>query len=564
MTLANNTQALPASIIAAIYGRTSHETDDAFSVLSQIEAGLLYAQRHSFTLPESYIFREDFTGKVLDRPEYNKIRELVRSRKIQMLIVYATDRFARKVGVGDMLLDELMQYGVQLHIVVWDSYVRDVPEDRLRFNFEMTYSDFERGKIVERTTRGKIKKLQEGYIIGCTRAPYGYELIGTRKHAQLAIVEEQAEIVREIFKMYAYEHLGPVLIARKLMLRGIPSPGDLRAQDWGPGSAEKMRYTPGWSLNGVYEILYREAYTGRYAMTVHNTTVYVNIPCIIDEELWVATQERLKEGRLISRRNTTHFYLIARRLRCAKCNKAAVVHKQYYKCGSRMNKLRQPHCGAPYFRIDQVDRQAWEFTKELLLNPTRLFLAWKEDQERRQQGNAVIYDDMARIERKIEENKGALARMLDRLDVLSNDERDADERAYYEQKRDMIKQILFDLREEYKILQAKVAPAGIPERIIRSLAEMGDDYRELLERDDLDFDFQRGLIDDLDIRGFVGVEQESGRKYADFIYCGKMKRKYLDGEADTGSGDQSKAQVQQALGEILEHQDLFAKPQRPS
>jgi DNA invertase Pin-like site-specific DNA recombinase len=53
----------------------------------------------------------------------------------------------------------------------WDRYVRDVPEDRLRFNFEMTFSDFARSKIVERTTRGKIKKLQEGYVIGCTRAP---------------------------------------------------------------------------------------------------------------------------------------------------------------------------------------------------------------------------------------------------------------------------------------------------------------------------------------------------------------------------------------------------------
>src|SRR5215211_7215208 len=47
--------------------------------------------------------------------------------------------------------------------------------------------------------------------------------------------------------------------------------------------------------------------------------------------------------------------------------------------GSRTNKTQKPHCGGPYFRIDRVDRQGWEFTKELLLNPARLFEAWRED-----------------------------------------------------------------------------------------------------------------------------------------------------------------------------------------
>jgi hypothetical protein len=299
-------------------------------------------------------------------------------------------------------------------------------------------------------------------------------------------------------------------------------------------------------------------------MTVHDTTVYVDIPYIVDEVLWQATQERLKEGRYMSRRNTAHYYFMARRLRCAKCNKAVVVHTHYYKCGSRMNKSRPPHCGAPYFRIDRVDREGWEFTKELLLNPARLFQAWKEDQERRQQDNGVILDDIARIERKIEQNRGILARVLDRLDLISSDAKDDDERAYYEQKRDTIKQMLFELREEYERLQTKVAPAGVPEATIRSLAEMGDDYRELLERDDLDFDFQRGLIDDLDIRGIVGVEQESRRKYADFIYCGKTKRKYLDDDTDTGNSDERSLRAAQgyglnsnSLGSVLSSQNLF-------
>ena len=106
-------------MIAAVYGRTSKETDDAYSVSSQLDAGLSYATTNTLTVPTEYQFREDFTGRLLDRPELAKIRTLIRERKIQALIIYATDRLARRTGVGEILLDEIMEYGAQLHIIQW-------------------------------------------------------------------------------------------------------------------------------------------------------------------------------------------------------------------------------------------------------------------------------------------------------------------------------------------------------------------------------------------------------------------------------------------------------------
>src|SRR5262245_22082046 len=143
--------------IAASYQRTSKEKDDAFSIISQINENRTYAKERTISLPKHYEFSEEFTGKVIDRPELNKVRQLIRSGLVNVLIVYATDRFARKVGVGDFLLDELFEYGVELHIVAWGGSVRDTPEDRVRFNFEMTFSDYERRKIIERTTRGRLQ-----------------------------------------------------------------------------------------------------------------------------------------------------------------------------------------------------------------------------------------------------------------------------------------------------------------------------------------------------------------------------------------------------------------------
>jgi site-specific DNA recombinase len=182
-------------MIAAVYGRTSKETDDGFSVASQIDAGLSYADSGSFLVPDAYQFREEHTGRVTERPEYNKIRVLIRERKIQALIVYAVDRFARRVSVGEILLDELLENGVQLHVVQWGTYLKNTPEDRLRFNFETTFSGFEREKFIERASRGKRKKASLGYIVGNNRPPYGLTFNITKTNF---VHSAEGPIVRDI------------------------------------------------------------------------------------------------------------------------------------------------------------------------------------------------------------------------------------------------------------------------------------------------------------------------------------------------------------------------------
>src|SRR3954465_729546 len=117
----------------------------------------------------------------LDRPKLTELRALIRDKQISDVVVYATDRLARKVGVADRLLDEFMENNVKLWIVQWGSYVKNTPEDRLRFNFESTFSDFERRKIIERTTRGKRDKLSSGLYIGTGRPPFGYRKEGKKK-----------------------------------------------------------------------------------------------------------------------------------------------------------------------------------------------------------------------------------------------------------------------------------------------------------------------------------------------------------------------------------------------
>src|SRR6266542_3227294 len=79
---------------------------------------------------------------------------------IDILAVYDVSRFARKIGVADILLDEVFECGVQLYLVSWDSVVRDTIRDRKVFYDESIYADIDRRKILERTTDGKREKFK--------------------------------------------------------------------------------------------------------------------------------------------------------------------------------------------------------------------------------------------------------------------------------------------------------------------------------------------------------------------------------------------------------------------
>src|SRR2546421_639951 len=105
--------------IGAAYARTSQEKDDAFSIGSQLKAIQAFAREQEIQIPETYELREEFTGKALDRPKLTELRALIKAKQISVVIVYATDRLARKVGVADLLLDEFMESGVKLWIVSW-------------------------------------------------------------------------------------------------------------------------------------------------------------------------------------------------------------------------------------------------------------------------------------------------------------------------------------------------------------------------------------------------------------------------------------------------------------
>lgn len=531
-------------MIAAVYGRTSKETDDAFSVSSQIDAGLTYSKLHDLVIPVAYHFREDYSGRTIDRPELSKIRQLAKEGKIQALIIHSTDRLARRVSVGEIMLDEFFDYGVQLHNVSWGSYVKNTPEDRLRFNFETTFSGFERDKIVERTTRGKQKKASQGFIVGNNHPAYGYKLNSRKDNFELA---EEAPIVREVLLMYGLQHLRTADIVRHLEEQGYASPGIVRYEQlrasfeekYASGRiseedyekkkrfAERERGRGKWSLNSVFRIVSKvDLYAGSFTFTVSGKEYTVSVPAIISEEEAEEVRRMAEVGRkrFARKRITKYDFLMARRISCAMCNYSYQVNYDkkgycYYRCWGTNMKAAKLCTEMPVPR-DKVDDKAKEFIRDLLLNPRRLFAWWQERHAKTVEGQSQLLEDITALQNRIQLTTEKYHRTLDRL----TDNLDADETAYYTHQRDSLKELLTEYREALDLLTAKqVDTADVPEELITDFMAMGAEYRETLETS-TDFTFWRGLVDDLDITGLVGTENE--RRFVDFVVFGKTRKRF--------------------------------------
>jgi site-specific DNA recombinase len=415
--------------IGASYGRTSHEKDDAFSVSSQLKRNREYARPLDIHIPDEYEFAEDFTGKVIDRPELSKVRQLIRSKAISVLIVYATDRLARDASVANYLLEECFRFGVELHIVSWGNPVRDTPEDRLRFDFESVFSAYERRKIVERTGRGKREKLERGQWSCAGKVRYGYRVVGAKRTQHLEIEEAEAEVIRHIFQWLIYDHCGVAEIVRRLDAAGIDTPSVAR-NVWNKRQS--------WGVAAIYGILRDERYVGvfwanqerqvdgKHMRMPKETWDRLDFPelAIVDRQTFEMAQAIVAKGRKrFGRESLRSDHLLARRLTCT-CGYAlgikTTVNKyksrvtketreldyHYYVCPGRVASHHQEgrtQCKLPPLHQDYIDAEVWSRLEALLRNPKQQLETLRAAQLKQVEEHTEAIDHLAAAEQAKEE-----------------------------------------------------------------------------------------------------------------------------------------------------------------
>ena len=110
------------------------------------------------------IFVDSFTGTKIERPEFQKLLNVVQSG--DTIIATKLDRVSRSASQGIALVDDLLSKGVSLHILNM-GIMNNTPTGKLIRNIMFSFAEFERDMIVERTTEGKaIARQKEGFKEG--------------------------------------------------------------------------------------------------------------------------------------------------------------------------------------------------------------------------------------------------------------------------------------------------------------------------------------------------------------------------------------------------------------
>ena len=180
---------------AAVYARVSTEEQakHGYSLDEQIDA--CSSRATALGADEILVFRDEaISGAIMERPELNRLRELIAQGEINLLVIRDPDRFSRKLVDQLILTEEFEQAGVQLEFI--DFTWQDTPEGRLFYSMKGAVSEYEREKIRERMTRGKIQKAKTGGIpINFTLYGYDYSsdtgIVSTVSYTHLDVYKRQ-------------------------------------------------------------------------------------------------------------------------------------------------------------------------------------------------------------------------------------------------------------------------------------------------------------------------------------------------------------------------------------
>ena len=281
----------------AIYTRvsTEHGLEQEFNSLdNQREASEAYIKSQSHEGWKLIRNRYDdggYSGGSMDRPALQALLDDVRGKRVDVIVVYKVDRLTRSLADFAKLVELFDAHGV-CFVSVTQSFNTTTSMGRLTLNVLLSFAQFEREVTGERI-RDKIAASKKRGIWMGGVVPLGYRVQDRALH----IVDEHAEIVRDLFRRYL--EMGSVV-----RLQAVLDAENVRL----PVRIDGTGKTTGGGLIGrghLYKLLSNPIYVGRLS---HKKQVHEGQhAAIIDPLTWDRVQSQLADhvkGRTSSRQDS--------------------------------------------------------------------------------------------------------------------------------------------------------------------------------------------------------------------------------------------------------------------
>jgi len=352
---------------AAIYIRVSTEeqAEHGYSLAEQREA----CRQRATELGAAEILQfadEGVSGATLDRPGLDALREAISLGTVDTLVLRDPDRLSRRLAHQLFLSEEFEKAGVQM--VFLDFEWKTTPEGRLFYAIKGAIAEYEREKIRERVTRGKLQKARQGGI------PVNFDVYGYRYDPdteEVALYEEEAVVVRKMFQWFISEDMGIATVANRLNEMQIPT----------------RRRAKHWHRQVVRQILTNPVFMGewKYGKTEWHTglprppesVITIPVPPIVDRETWEKAQEKISSIRRFWSKRGRRKYLLSGLLTCDDCgNTMGGAYISWWGKAARRYTCRRsrgasnPGCSpSKAILADILEKTVWEQVMVFICDP---------------------------------------------------------------------------------------------------------------------------------------------------------------------------------------------------
>lgn len=470
------------------YARVSTEKDEQLHSLSaQIKyySDLINSNSH-WEFVEGYIDEGLSATSVKKRESFLTMIEDAKLGKFDFVITKEISRFSRNTVDSIQYTQQLLTYGVGV-LFQSDNINTLLPDSELRLTIMSSIAQDEVRKISERVRFGFKRAIEKGSVLGNNKI-WGYK----KDNGKLVIVEEEAEIIREIFDMYVNQHLGMRVISRILGEQGVKNS---RNNDLATSTIRNIIANP------KYKGYYCGNKTQKYDYR-HNARKYIdpeewvvyedkeNVPPIVSEELWDRANMILnKRGTAIKESAATgayhNRYKYSGKIICME-HGTSYHHKIYrYKSGTKeawqckiYSEKGKSACGSPTIYTAELDEVMRQICRDLIVNKSNMIhdlIKIYTDAA----GQSTIESDMAKY--KLEMND--LLKKKDKLLDLSIKGKISDDE--FEMRNNRFNVRMEEAKEKIKQLEEDKEKN-------RTVADTINSFRELISNE---LDFEKGISD---------------------------------------------------------------------
>ncbi len=376
---------------AALYARVSTDKQkDENTIDTQLNEIRNAIEKDGNSLSEDNVyFDEGWSGAYLARPSLDNLRQDAKQNKFEIVYVYDKGRLSRKYFHQELVIDELLQLSItvkSLHDINGGS-----PEENVMGGVMGLFHEYERVKTAERFRLAKLNKVSNGNLLGYN-PPYGYDYIpvqgkGLNKvNGRFEINPAEAEVIKKIFNWVGVEGISMREVIRRLYDKKISPKKNMR-KGWTKGPIIRLLknttyigdhyYNKSKSCipkNPIKDKVYFK-HTNKTSRKARDESewIKVEVPAIVDVNIFEAVQKQLALNAKYASRNTKHEYLFKGLTYCScgqkRCGDTARGHS-YYRCTDRSHRFPESRqCKEGGIRVDMMDKAVWNKLANMLTDP---------------------------------------------------------------------------------------------------------------------------------------------------------------------------------------------------